>query len=163
MTSIGNRPMDSVQIGKAKQENMKNSRYRYRYPLKIFKLSKFWRRKSVPVSNFSDTGSEAFFLVPNLSDTGSETFFRYQIVPIPVPRLFPGTKFFRYRFRDFFRYQFVPIPVAIPQKNEKIPVPVCHTLVDAYTGHHFKAYKFEYCKEHGKILSLKDCDIKFVI
>ena len=46
------------------------------------------------------------FPVPNFSDTGSETFFRYQIFPIPVPILFYGTKFFRYRYRDFF-----PVPI----------------------------------------------------
>ena len=51
-----------------------------------------------------------FFPVPNFSDTGSDTFFRYQIFPIPVPRLFSGTNFFRYRFRYH-------------QKNEKFPVP----------------------------------------
>ena len=39
------------------------------------------------------------FPVPNFSDTGSGTFFRYQIFPIPVPRLFSGTNFFPYRFR----------------------------------------------------------------
>ena len=33
---------------------------RYRYPLQIFQIPKFWRRKSVLVSNFSDTGSETF-------------------------------------------------------------------------------------------------------
>ena len=64
-----------------------------------------------------------------------QDFFRYQIFPIPVPRLFSGTKFFRYRFRyfftvpnfsdtgteTFFRYQFFPIPVPIPPKKWKIP------------------------------------------
>ena len=64
---------------------------------------KFWQRKSVLVSNFSNTGSE--------------TFFRYQILPIPVPSLFSSTKSFRNRFRDFFRYQFVPILVQIPPKK----------------------------------------------
>ena len=84
--------------------------------------------------NNTDTGT---FSVPNFSDTGSETFFRYQILPIsskflnfcekissgtkffkmPVPRLFPGTKFFRYRFRDFFPVPFFPIPVPIPLKK----------------------------------------------
>merc|ERR1712212_1326809 len=75
---------------------MKNSRYWYRYPLQIFKIPKFWPRKSVPV--------------PNFSNTGSEIFFRYQIFPIPVPILFSGTNFFRYRFRYH-------------QKNQKFPVP----------------------------------------
>ena len=45
-----------------------------------------------------------------LKDTGSDTFFRYQIFPIPVPILFSGTNFFRYRFRYH-------------QKNQKFPVP----------------------------------------
>ena len=63
-------------------------------------------------------------------------FFRYQIFSIPIPVLFSGTKFFRYRFRDFFRYQIFPIPVPrlfsgtnifryryrYHQKNEKFPV-----------------------------------------
>ena len=76
-----------------------------------------------------------FFSVPNIFDSSSQTFFRYQIFPIPVPRLFSGTKFFRYRFRYFFtvpnfsdtgtetflRYQFFPIPVPIPPKKWKIP------------------------------------------
>ena len=52
-----------------------------------------------------------FFPVPNFSDTGSETFFRYQIFPIPVPRLFSGTNFFRYRFRYHQKYEKFPIPV----------------------------------------------------
>ena len=74
---------------------MKNSRYRYLYGTGTrYKSSKFlnsWRRKSVPVPNFSDTGSETF----------------------------SGTIFFRYRFRDFFRYRFryhqknEKIPVAL--------------------------------------------------
>ena len=66
-----------------------------------------------------------------LNDTGTDTFFRYQIFTIPIPVLFSGTKFFRYRFRDFFpvpnftdtgsetffRYQFFPIPVPIPPEK----------------------------------------------
>ena len=46
-----------------------------------------------------------FFPVLNIFDTDTGTFFRYQIFPIPVPRLFSDTKFDRYRFRDFF-----PVP-----------------------------------------------------
>jgi len=117
-----------------------------------------------PIPNFSDTGSETFFGTKffryrfryhlkksKIPGTGSGTHYkssefqnfgnknqlRYQIFPIPVPRLFSGTKFFRYRFRDFFRYQFFPIPVPrlfsgtnffryrfrYHQKNEKFPVP----------------------------------------
>ena len=77
--------------------------------------------------------------VPKIfNDTDTDTFFRYQIFPIPVPRLFSGTKFFRYRFRyffpvpnfsdtgsetfsdtNFFRYRF-----RYHQKNEKFPVTV---------------------------------------
>ena len=61
-------------------------------------------------------------------------FFRYQIFTIPIPVLFSGTKFFRYRFRDFFpipnftdtgsetffRYHIFPIP------REKLTIPVTH-------------------------------------
>ena len=36
---------------------------------------------------------------------GNENQFQYQIFLTPVPRLFSGTKFCRYRFRDFF-----PVP-----------------------------------------------------
>ena len=32
-------------------------------------------------------------------------YFWYQILLIPVPRLFFNTKFYQYRFRDFFQYQ----------------------------------------------------------
>ena len=49
-------------------------RYRFRYPLEIFWIPKCWQQKSAAE--------------PNFSDTGSETCFRYQIFPIPVPRLF---------------------------------------------------------------------------
>ena len=38
-----------------------------------------------------------FFPVPNIFATHTGTFF--------------GTKFFRYWFRDFFRYQILPIPI----------------------------------------------------
>ena len=86
-------------------------------PIKNIQISKILRQKSVPVSNFSDTGSQ--------------TFFWYPIFLIPVPRPFHGTKYFGYRFQDFFpvpnfsdtgsetffRYQFVPIPVPIPTKK----------------------------------------------
>ena len=75
------------------------------------------------------------FPVPNISDTDIDTFFRYHIFPIPIPVLFTGTNFFRYRnffpgpnFSDtdtktfsgtnFFRYRY-----RYHQKNEKIPVP----------------------------------------
>ena len=54
------------------------------------------------------------------SDTGSETFFRYSIFPILVLKLFSGTTFSQYRFRDFFSgsnlFQYL-------KKNEKFPVP----------------------------------------
>ena len=80
-----------------------------------------------------------------LNDTGTDTFFRYQIFAIPIPVLFSGTKFFRYRFRDFFpipnftdtgsetffRYQFFPIPVPIPP--EKLTIPL--TISGTYTAH----------------------------
>ena len=86
-------------------QNLGRYRYRYFFPaLSIFDTDtgtsfgiKFFRYR------FRD-----FFPVPNFADTGSETFYRYQIWPIPVPRLFSGTKF-------------VPIPVPIPPKKWKIP------------------------------------------
>ena len=140
-------------------------RYRYRYffryqifPIpvpRLFSDTKFDRyrfRDFFPVPNFSDTGSDTTIKMKNsryrylygtgthykslkFLNFGNETQFRYQIFPIPVPRLFSGTKFRRYRFRDFlsvpnltdtgsetfFRYQFVPIPVPIPPKKLKIP------------------------------------------
>merc|ERR1712020_41403 len=41
--------------------------------------------------------------VPRIfSGTGTGTFFRDQIFPVPVPVLFSGTNFFRYRDRYFF-------------------------------------------------------------
>ena len=63
-----------------------------------------------------------------LSDTDTDTFFRYQISSIPIPILFSGTKFWRYRYRyffpvpdfadtdtdTFFRYPKCTIPVPIP-------------------------------------------------
>ena len=69
----------------------------------------------------------------NFSDTGSESFFRYQIFLIPVSRLFLGTKFFQYQFRDFFRYQFVPIPQKKKSRYRELPVPVRHTLLQKST------------------------------
>ena len=122
---------------------------------RLFSDTKFDRyrfRDFFPVPNFSDTGSDTTIKMKNsryrylygtgthykslkFLNFGNETQFRYQIFPIPVPRLFSGTKFRRYRFRDFlsvpnltdtgsetfFRYQFVPIPVPIPPKKLKIP------------------------------------------
>ena len=122
---------------------------------RLFSDTKFDRyrfRDFFPVPNFSDTGSDTTIKMKNsryrylygtgthykslkFLNFGNETQFRYQIFPIPVPRLFSGTKFCRYRFRDFlsvpnltdtgsetfFRYQFVPIPVPIPPKKLKIP------------------------------------------
>merc|ERR1719237_1949243 len=75
---------------------------RYRYPLYIFKITKFCRYRF-------------------------RYFFRYQIFPIPVPRL-------------FFRYQIFPIPVPklfpapnfsdTTRKNEKFPVPVPVSIIN---------------------------------
>ena len=140
-------------------------RYRYRYFLRyqifpipvprLFSDTKFDRyrfRDFIPVPNFSDTGSDTTIKMKNsryrylygtgthykslkFLNFGNETQFRYQFFPILVPRLFSGTKFCRYRFREFlsvpnltdtgsetfFRYQFVPIPVPIPPKKLKIP------------------------------------------
>ena len=144
-------------------QNVGRYRYRYFFPvLNIFdtdtgtfygtKFSRYRFRDFFPVPNFSDTGSDTTIKMKNsryrylygtgthykslkFLNFGNETQFRYQIFPIPVPRLFSGTKFCRYRFRDFlsvpnltdtgsetfFRYQFVPIPVPIPPKKLKIP------------------------------------------
>ena len=86
-----------------------------------------------------DSDSVQCVTVPKmLNDTDTDTFFRYQILSIPIPVLFSGTKFFRYRFRDFFRDSILPIPVPrlfsgtkffqyrfrYHQKYEKFPVPV---------------------------------------
>ena len=49
-----------------------------------------------------------FFPVPNIFDTDTGTFFRYQILPIPVPRLFSGTNFFRYHQKNS---PSVPVPI----------------------------------------------------
>ena len=54
-------------------------------------------------------GDKKSVLVPHFSDTGSETLFGTKKIPIPVPRFFP-----------------------IPQKNEKFPVPVRHTLTNIH-------------------------------
>ena len=61
--------------------------------------------------------------MPIFSNTGSETFFRYQIFPIPVPRLFPGTKFFRYRFQHHkkiknSRYRYVTLWLWCTSKDQ---------------------------------------------
>ena len=83
--------------------------------------------------------------------------YRDQFFPIPVPVLFSGTNFFRYRYRFFFRDQFFPVPGPVLfsgtkffryryryffpgpnfsgtgtgtiQKGAKFPGPGCHTLV----------------------------------
>merc|ERR1712001_655893 len=72
--------------------------------------------------------------VPRIfSGTGTGTFSRDQIFPVPVPVLFSGTKFFRYRDRyffpgpifsdtgtgTFFRDQFFPVPVPVPSKKRE--------------------------------------------
>ena len=48
---------------------------------------------------FSDTGTGTFSPGPIFSGTGTGTFFRDQIFSVPVPVLFSGTNFFRYRYR----------------------------------------------------------------
>merc|ERR1739844_104174 len=79
-----------------------------------------------------DTGTH--YKSSKFQNFGDGNKFRYQIFPIPVPGLFSGTKFFRYRFRDFF-----PVPIfsdtgsdtTKKMKNSRyreFPVPVCHTL-----------------------------------
>ena len=58
-------------------------------------------------------------------------FFRYQIFPIPVPRLFSGTKFYRYRFRYFFPVpNFYDTGSDTTRKNEKFPVPVLVPIIN---------------------------------
>ena len=86
----------------------------YTVPVPIINLqnSQIWATKISSGIKFFRYRFRDFFPVPNFSDTGSETFYRYQIWPIPVPRLFSGTNLFRYY-----------------QKNEKFPVPVRHTLI----------------------------------
>ena len=102
---------------------MKNSRFRY-----LFGSGTHYKP-----SKFLNFGEENQFW----NQIFTNIFFRYQIFSIPIPVLFSGTKFFRYRFRDFFRYQIFPIPVPrlfsgtnffryrfrYHQKNEKFPVP----------------------------------------
>ena len=69
-----------------------------------------------------------FFQVLNIFDTDSSTFCRYQIFPIPVPKLFSNTKFTdtgsqTFSGNKFFRYQFVLILVPIPPPKKKVLVP----------------------------------------
>ena len=78
--------------------------------------------------NFERYRYRYFFPVPDIFDTDTDTFFRYQILTIPIPILFSGTKFWRYRYRyffpvpdfadtdtdTFFRYPKCTIPVPIP-------------------------------------------------
>ena len=120
----------------------------------LFSGTKFFRyrfRDFFPIPNLTDTGSDTTRKMNNsryrhLNGTGThyksskflnfgnENQFRYQIFPIPVPRLFPGTKFFRYRFRAFF-----PVPICSvclsdttkkmkKSRHREFPVPVRHTL-----------------------------------
>ena len=69
---------------------------------------------SILNSDLSDLVEECLRLLDQVKPI-PVLFFRYQIFPIPVPRLFSGTNIFRYRYRYH-------------QKNEKFPVPVRHTL-----------------------------------
>ena len=55
--------------------------------------------------NFERYRYRYFFPVPDIFDTDTDTFFRYQILTIPIPILFSGTRFCRYRYRYFF-----PVP-----------------------------------------------------
>ena len=99
------------------------------YAIRIFNCSKYFgtrspssRRQCVPVPKIFN-GTDTF---------SGTTHFWY--------RYFFGTNFFQYRFWDFFRYQILPIPVprlflatffSHTTKNEKFPVTVCHTLLGA--------------------------------
>ena len=91
-------------------------RYRFRYHQKKWKIP--------------STGTGTHYKCSKCKKKFEKNLFRYQIFPIPVPRPFSGTKFFRYRFRDFF-----PVPIfsdtSKKMKNSRyreFPVPVCHTL-----------------------------------
>merc|ERR1712105_206797 len=92
------------------------------------KSSLKYQRVSVLVSAYDRKSSQKYQRVSVLISVDDRKYpqnFRYQIFSIPVLRLFSGTKFFRYRFRDFFpvpnfydtgsetffRYQFFSIPV----------------------------------------------------
>ena len=97
------------------------------------KSSQKYQRVSVLVSAYDRESSQKYqrmSVLISVEDRKYHQNFRYQIFSIPVLRLFSGTKFFRYRFRDFFpvpnfsdtgsetffRYQFFSIPVPIPPK-----------------------------------------------
>ena len=95
-------------------KNVKQYRYRYFFP----------------VTNIFDTDTGTFFGTKCFRYRFQD-FFRYQILAIPVPRLFSGTKFFRYRVRYH-------------QKNKKIPVPVPIRYRYLYgTGTHYKSSKLQ--------------------
>ena len=80
---------------------------------------------SLNIPRVANDSEDQCVTVPKmLNDT--DTFFRYQIFPIPIPalysvpnfsdtgpRLFSGTKFCRYRFRDFF-----PVPICNDNGSE---------------------------------------------
>ena len=70
-----------------------------------------------PVPNIFDTYTSSFCSLPNFSDTGSETFFRYQILPIPVPRLFPVPNFSDTGSDTTRKYEKFPVPIPVPIKN----------------------------------------------
>ena len=102
--------------------NRKNSRFRY-----LFGSDTHYKP-----SKFLNFGEENHFW----NQIFTNIFFRYQIFSIPIPVLFSGTKFFRYRFRDFF-----PVPIfsdtgsntTKKMKNSRyreFPVPVRHTLLE---------------------------------
>ena len=148
------------------------------------KFVRYRFRDFFPIPNFTDTGSEAFsgttffrywfwyyqkiWKIPGTNtgthskyskflNFGDKNQFQYQIFPIPVPRLFSCTNFFRYRLQDFFpvpnfshtssetfsRYKFVPIQVPISQ-TKKIPVPGIHGTGTSYSAedhHNPKPYR----------------------
>ena len=67
------------------------------------KSSQKYQRVSVLVSAYDRKSSQKYQRVSVLISVDEyPQNFRYQIFSIPVLRLFSGTKFFRYRFRDFF-------------------------------------------------------------
>ena len=114
---------------------MTNSRYRY--PLWILKIPKFWQQRSVLLSIFSDISSQ--------------TFFRYQIFPIPVPSFFTGTKFVRYRLRDFF-----PVPIC-SYTTQKWKVPGTGTSHSGWHKSRIIVTCYPLCADRWTLVREKRC------
>ena len=120
---------------------------------RLFSDTKFDRyrfRDFFPVPNFSDTGSDPTKKMKNsryrylygtgthyksskFLNFGDETQFRYQIFPIPVPRLFFGTNLFRYRSDT-------------TNKNRKIPVPGIPGTGTSHSGRHHSIFNIGFLR-----------------